>query len=188
MSHTALVDAHDRALLDLCHGPTLDIGCGDGRLARALSERGVPALGIDVGGAYVDGTLARGGTALHRDVFGPVPGEGRWATVLLADGSIGIGADPAVLLARVRELLDPRGRAVVDVAAPGVPAHTAWRTGADRRSVARSVVGLDDIGPLSAAAALRVAEVSCHGGRWCVVLVRDDADRQDLAVDCEEAR
>ena len=54
-----------------------------------------------------------------RDVFGPLPGEGRWDTALLADGNIGIGGDPVALLARVRELLAPEGRVVVDLAAPG---------------------------------------------------------------------
>ncbi|HEY2099795.1 MAG TPA: class I SAM-dependent methyltransferase, partial [Pseudonocardia sp.] len=37
----------DRWLLDGCRGPTVDLGCGPGRLVRALSERGVPALGVD---------------------------------------------------------------------------------------------------------------------------------------------
>ena len=56
--------------------------------------------------------LARscGALALHRDVFATVPGTGRWARVLLADGNIGIGGDPDALLSRVAELLKPPGR------------------------------------------------------------------------------
>ena len=41
-------DAVDLRLLDRCAGPTLDLGCGPGRLAAALAGRGVPALGVDV--------------------------------------------------------------------------------------------------------------------------------------------
>ena len=56
----------------------------------------------------------RGVAALLRDVFDPVPGEGRWETALLADGNIGIGGDPVALLERVRHAGRPgrpgRGR------------------------------------------------------------------------------
>ena len=37
----------------------------------------------------------RGATVLQRDIFGPLPGEGRWGTALLFDGNVGIGGDPA---------------------------------------------------------------------------------------------
>lgn len=35
----------DNAVLGLCAGPTIDLGCGPGRLVTRLIERGVPALG-----------------------------------------------------------------------------------------------------------------------------------------------
>ncbi len=38
----------DELLLRHCVGPTLDIGCGPGRLTAALTERGVIALGTDI--------------------------------------------------------------------------------------------------------------------------------------------
>ena len=38
----------DHAVLDLCSGPTLDVGCGPGRMTRLLAERGAIVLGIDV--------------------------------------------------------------------------------------------------------------------------------------------
>src|SRR5437588_12022446 len=41
-------DAADELLLARCLGPTLDIGCGPGRLTAALTSRGVPALGLGV--------------------------------------------------------------------------------------------------------------------------------------------
>ena len=51
---------------------------------------------------------------LHRSVFDPLPAEGTWGAVALFDGNIGIGGDPAVLLARGSELLRPGGRMIVE--------------------------------------------------------------------------
>ena len=56
---------------------------------------------------------------LRRNIFDPMPGEGSWDTVLLADGNIGIGGSPVNLLRRAAELLDLTGRVVCDLAAPG---------------------------------------------------------------------
>lgn len=171
---TRVADADDHAMLDHCFGPTIDIGCGPGRLTAALSERGMVALGIDVVQEAVGQTRERGATALQRDVFDRIPGEGRWATALLADGNVGIGGDPVSLLARVREVLDPRGRVVVEVAAPGVPAKTVWASlecaGARSRRFRWSVVGVDDIDDVARRAGLRTVETACHGGRWFAVL------------------
>src|SRR5258706_13869275 len=47
----------DKSILDRCEGPTLDIGSGPGRLTVALSERGIPPLGIDI--TPYAGNLAR---------------------------------------------------------------------------------------------------------------------------------
>ncbi len=171
---TRVADAEDLAILDHCFGPTLDIGCGPGRMVAALVERGVLALGIDVVQEAVGQTLERGGSALLRDVYDTLPGEGRWATALLADGNVGIGGDPVALLRRVREILDPRGRIVVEVAAPGVPHKTSWASlecaGARSRRFRWSVVGVDDVADLASRAGLQVRETARHGDRWCVVL------------------
>ncbi|GAA4879598.1 methyltransferase domain-containing protein [Saccharopolyspora cebuensis] len=119
-------DPVDLGLIDRCTGPTLDIGCGPGRFTSALRSRGIPALGIDVSPEAVRMTLRRGGVALRRDVFEPLPDEGRWRHVLLVDGNLGIGGDPAALLRRVRALLDRRGHALVEVAAPGAGLRTGF--------------------------------------------------------------
>ncbi|MCX5400797.1 class I SAM-dependent methyltransferase [Streptomyces sp. NBC_00102] len=107
-------DDADLSALRRCEGPVLDIGCGPGRLVAALSRRGHRALGIDVSEAAVARTRGLGGWALRRSVFDPLPGEGRWGTVLLADGNIGIGGDPTVLLERVAALLAPGGLLIVE--------------------------------------------------------------------------
>lgn len=111
---TAERDAVDEAIVALCEGPVLDVGCGPGRFAAALAARGVPALGIDVSRAAVRRARARGAVALRRAVEGPVPGEGRWGTVLLADGNIGIGGDARGLLRRCSELARPGGLLLVE--------------------------------------------------------------------------
>ena len=46
-------DAADEELLRRCLGPVLDVGCGPGRLTIALTERGIPALGVDISRAAV---------------------------------------------------------------------------------------------------------------------------------------
>lgn len=167
-------DDHDRTLLDLCVGPTLDIGCGPGRLAADLAARGHVALGIDVVGRAVGTAVRRGASALRRDVFDRLPGEGRWHTVLLADGNVGIGGDPAALLRRLRELLDPRGRVVVELEPPGTARGTGWaalRCGDATSAPFRwSVVGVDDIDALAAEAGFLVSDVQRFGDRWCAVL------------------
>ncbi len=117
----ALPDDADDIVLAACRGPVLDIGCGPGRLAAALAARGVPALGIDVSAEAVRRARAAGAAALLRSVFDPLPGEGRWSTALLIDGNIGIGGDPAALLARIRRIVHPTGTLLVEAAPDGLP-------------------------------------------------------------------
>lgn len=171
---TRQADRADHRLLALCDGPTIDIGCGPGRLTEALAELGHITLGIDVVDAAVRLTRRRGATAIQRDVFTDLPGEGRWHTALLADGNVGIGGDPAGLLRRVREILDPRGRMVVEVAGPGVPSSSGWAAleGGEHRSrpFRWAVVGLDDVSALATSVELAVNAVHCLGDRWVVVL------------------
>ncbi|MCW2855101.1 MAG: methyltransferase protein [Marmoricola sp.] len=174
---TRYADAGDRALLGHCVGPTLDIGCGPGRMTQFLAQTGHAALGIDVVPEAVAQTRDRGVSALVRDVFQPVPGEGRWATALLADGNIGIGGDPRSLLTRVVELIEPGGRVVVDLEPPGSGVQTR-RVRLETRS-GRShpfqwtIVGSDAIGLVAAGTGLRVASVHSHGERWFAVLVKE---------------
>ena len=112
----ARADPVDRTVLDRCEGAVLDVGCGPGRLVAELAARGRTVLGIDVSEAAVDHTVRLGGPALRRSVFGTLPGEGRWGTVLLMDGNIGIGGDPRALLGRVARLLGPGGLLIAETA------------------------------------------------------------------------
>ncbi|WP_082748882.1 class I SAM-dependent methyltransferase [Nocardioides jensenii] len=177
----APADEDDRRILTLCHGPTLDVGCGPGRMAMALAETGRIALGIDVVAEAVAQTRRRGASALQRDVFAEVPAEGRWGTVLLADGNIGIGGDPVALLGRAADLLAPGGRAVVEVAEPGVASRTVWAVLESQGGKHRSrpfrwaVLGVDGLAGAAASSGLGVRAVHQIGGRWVAVLVREES-------------
>jgi len=111
---TGAPDGIDRMMLNRCEGTVLDVGCGPGRLVGALAETGTAALGVDVSAHAVQLTANRGACVLRRPVEGPLPGEGRWGTVLLADGNVGIGGDPDSLLRRCRQLLHPTGLLLVE--------------------------------------------------------------------------
>ncbi len=113
-------DADDETLLARCVGPTVDLGSGPGRLVGELTRRGVPSLGVDVSPAAVRLGRARGGMVLRRSLFARLPGEGRWARVLLADGNIGIGGDLDLLLGRVAQVLAPEGHALLEVSGEDV--------------------------------------------------------------------
>jgi SAM-dependent methyltransferase len=164
----------DTSIVDRCKGATLDVGSGPGRLTVALAERGIPALGIDVTPYAVELARTAGALALLRDVFGHVPGAGRWMTVLLADGNIGIGGDPVALLRRVAELLTATGQAVVEVQSPGTELRSEQvrlRHG-DQESpwFPWAYVGVDQIAKLAAEAGLAIAETWDAHGRWFGVL------------------
>ena len=59
---------------------------------------------------------------LRRNVFEPLPAMGRWRTVLLADGNVGLGGDPRRVLRRAAELLCRGGHCIAefDLATTGI--------------------------------------------------------------------
>lgn len=167
-------DGADAWMIDRCTGATLDLGCGPGRIVVALAERGVPVLGVDVSSRAVVRCLERGATVLHRDAFERLPGEGRWDHVVLADGNIGIGGDPAGLLRRCRTLVGDAGSVLVELE----PGTTFWRGAAHLQGVRDdggepvpgpwfpwAVVGPDAIDSLAADAGMVVVDRSVDGDR-----------------------
>ncbi|MGI8576775.1 MAG: methyltransferase domain-containing protein [Nocardioidaceae bacterium] len=164
----------DEALLSRCAGPTIDVGCGPGRLTHALSLRGVTSLGVDIIPEAVAQARARGANALLRDLFARLPGEGRWSSALLADGNIGIGGDPVRLLRRVSHLVAADGVIVVDLASPGLGIRTrsVRLEVAGRRSApfAWSLVSPEALTGLARAAALTVLDVAASHDRWVAEL------------------
>jgi SAM-dependent methyltransferase len=165
----------DSGLLRRCSGPTLDIGCGPGRLIHSLNRWGCPALGIDVSAAAVRIARSRGATVLRRDVFGRLPGDGRWRHLLLADGNIGIGGDPAALLRRCRELLGANGQLHAEISPVGT---RSWAGEASIRAVGTldsatfrwAEVAAEDLAALADLSALRVVETWREAQRWFATL------------------
>ncbi|MGH3496261.1 MAG: class I SAM-dependent methyltransferase [Nocardioidaceae bacterium] len=173
----ALPDPTDHALfLAVCEGPTLDVGCGPGRLAGALAARGIAALGIDVSAEAVRQARRRGAVALQRDVFDDLPGSGRWHYLLLADGNVGIGGDPVSLLSRVRDLVCHLGRVLVEVAPPGNGLRTdlvQLRLGRRvSRPFAWATVSADVVGSIARASGLELVGVDSRDRRWVATLRR----------------
>jgi SAM-dependent methyltransferase len=172
---TGTVDATDTSLLlERCRGRTLDIGCGPGRMVAGLAVLDVPALGIDVSHEAIRQARGRGALAIRRDVFDPVPGEGRWDCALLADGNIGIGGGPIRLLDRIRQIMRPGGRAVVELDPAGTDVvHHRWRLRVGGRVTPVfdwAVVGLDAIERLASSAGFVVEDVASTGDRHAAVL------------------
>ena len=188
----------DTSMLDRCYGPTLDVGSGPGRLTVALAERGIPSLGIDITPYAVQMARSAGALALLRDVFGHVPGAGRWVTVLLADGNIGIGGDPVALLRRVSELLTSGGQAIVEVQAPGQELRREQVRLRNADTVSDwfpwAYVGADQIGEVAGSAGLNLTETWSAEGRWFAALnpvgLPEDpvTEIEDVAFDGAEPR
>jgi SAM-dependent methyltransferase len=168
--------AEDEGLLDRAVGPVLDVGCGPGRHVAALSARGVMAMGVDASPNAVRIATDNGVPVLRRSIFDALPGTGRWGTLLMLDGSIGIGGDPMALLNRGVELLHRRGRILVEVGPPGSGSR---RLNARLEAGGRAtpwfpwaLVGLDAVPGLAQAAGLGVAETWKGDGRWFAGLNR----------------
>lgn len=153
----------EEAILAELDGPVIDLGCGPGRLVLSLARRRVPVLGVDSSASAVALARSRGASVLERDLFGPLPGEGRWRTALLFDGNIGIGGDPRRLLARCRAIAGRRGRVVVEVESPGVGLRhvTARLERGDQRTAAFgwAIVGADAIFAVARGAGLVVTKI-----------------------------
>ncbi|MCW2606774.1 MAG: Methyltransferase type 11 [Frankiales bacterium] len=166
----------DAELLARCGSATLDVGCGPGRLARALLAAGVVCTGVDVAPVAVDLARARGAQVLHASVHDPVLDGTRWSTVLLADGNIGIGGDPVNLLRRAAALLAPEGHVVVELDPPSSPSRRVQvrleTSGRASSWFPWAHVAADDVDAVALPAGLRALEAWEASGRHFVALGR----------------
>ena len=167
-------------------GPVLDLGCGPGRLVAALAEMGTPALGVDASPVAVESARRSGRPCSSVRSSTPLPGEGRWRSVLLFDGNVGIGGDPVGLLRRLAALLAVGGRAMVEVDPPGSPTMTsdARLERADEITdwFPWACVGADELDLVAADAGLRRTEWRSVDGRWFALLRKDALDVIDVVL------
>ena len=130
----------DRAIVDavVARSPSsaLDIGCGEGWLVRALAERGIRAIGVDVVPDLIDRARGAGGGEFR---------VGSYETI--ADGALDVTVDVAIanfsligreaverLIAYVPRLLAPHGSFIVQTLHPLVATGDlayvdGWREG-----------------------------------------------------------
>lgn len=127
----AIVDA----VLDGAPRTALDVGCGEGWLARALAQRGVDVVGTDAIPALVERARQQGGGEFHTLTYAQLQGglERRFDAVICNFALLG---EPSVrdVFSAVPALLQPGGRFVVQTLHPLVacgdqPYVDGWRHG-----------------------------------------------------------
>ncbi len=106
----------DRLLDNASPSTIVDVGCGVGRWAEPLVERGHHVIGIEPSSAMVDQARARGlGDRFeiqHCDADAAVVAPGS-ADLVMALGSIQYSPDPAASIGTMASWLSPGGRLVV---------------------------------------------------------------------------
>lgn len=112
----------------------LDLGCGEGWLARALAAEGAEVVGVDGSAPLIEAARAAGGgTFLHLDyallAADPSRAGSRFDAVC-ANFAL-LDDDPAPLLRALRETVVPEGHLVIQTLHPlaaGEPYRDGWRT------------------------------------------------------------
>jgi len=177
------LDCADIELLARICGPAIDLGCGPGRFVAAMRARGLDALGVDVSAQAIQLARSRGGTAVTRCLFDPLPGEGSWEHALLVDGNIGIGADPVRLLRRAFELLTPGGSVHVELDPPNTCSGPVLLHLESADSVREPLhwarVSASGFAALAGQAGLTVREIWHRADRWFAHAIRPSTTEPD---------
>jgi 2-polyprenyl-3-methyl-5-hydroxy-6-metoxy-1,4-benzoquinol methylase len=130
----------DRAVVDavlaLAPRRVLDLGCGEGWLARALSAAGVEVVGVDASAPLVEAAREAGGAEFHvcsyAELAGASAGIGGPFNVVVANFSL-LGDPLDDALRGARALLKPGGTLINQTVHPWTargdePYRDGWRT------------------------------------------------------------
>jgi SAM-dependent methyltransferase len=133
-------ELHERGAMRFARGRVLDVGCGAGRVALHLQERGLDVVAIDVSPLAVEAARVRGVRDARVLGLGDVDGSlGAFDTVVLYGNNLGLLTSPAKgrrLLRQLHAATTGRGRILgggMDVGASDDPDHRAYQ----ERNVAR---------------------------------------------------
>ena len=133
----------DRAILDAvrAHSPhtVLDVGCGEGWLARALGGEGFDVLGIDVVPCLIEAAQGAGGARFRVGSYETLLSDAEWSTrprfdAIVCNFALFGDASVASLLHGVPRLLSSSGALFVQTLHPlmacgDLPYRDGWRPG-----------------------------------------------------------
>lgn len=127
-------DAAVRAVAARRPRRVLDLGCGEGWLARALGARGIEVVGTDASAPLIEAARRAGGAVFHaasyEDLVADPMRAGSGYDVIVANFAL-LHEDMDPLLASLRRVLAPNGALVVQTLHPasaGAPYRDGWRT------------------------------------------------------------
>jgi hypothetical protein len=107
-------------------------------------------------------------------VFDPLPGTGRWSTVLLADGNVGLSGDPRRVLHRAAELLRAGGHCITEFDGNTEGVVVRWVRLESSRTIGPwfrwATVGLDGARKLADDVGLTISAVQPIGTRVLATL------------------
>jgi SAM-dependent methyltransferase len=118
--------AWERNALDLLEGPVLDLGCGAGRAALYLQEKGIEVTAVDTSPGAVSVCQARGVRDIRLGDLRMPPGDKRWHGILMLCGNLGLTGgwhETRALLTTLAKLAAPDALLVADTVDPTVSAE-----------------------------------------------------------------
>ena len=132
VTNQAIVDA----VLSRSPKTVLDIGCGEGWLARALAERGIRAIGVDVVPALIDQANRAGGGDFRVASYEAIAAGELDVTVDVAIANFSLIGEESVenLVRRAPSLITRGGAFIIQTLHPVIatgdqPYVDGWRTG-----------------------------------------------------------
>jgi SAM-dependent methyltransferase len=111
-----------RALGPLAGRTVVEVGCGTGRLAALLADRGAVVVGVDADPAMLAVAATRAPRRLLCADAGRLPLSDAGVDAAVAVATLEFTADPALVLAEMARVTRPGGRLVVAVLNP----HSLW--------------------------------------------------------------